>query len=396
MVRKLENGRPVRPLVVGAGTPGGRTLCRDLTSRNAFVIAVDGFSTTGVIAEVTEIAPTPFDSRFALHILNLADRYRATDLIFAQVDGLCRLSPLRREFARLGTRLQSGPDESVRIGCNRYQTARRLGDLGIPVPVSCPGSETFDPEELVHLCGLPLVARPQPVGDRGRTRLLTSVEDLRRERRHDLVFQELLPGPGYLVELFRSPGPATGGVQACVTLRKVETEWRHVVELERSRDSDVRDLAGGAAIALGLHGPLEIDVRRRADGNPAVTEVRVGVGPSIDRAPEVLDALHDSLVRRRRSREPVPVGASSTLRPGSRFGTGPRTVTLQEMEIRFIREALERTRGNKRRAARLLGISRSTLYGKLRRYGLSGTEADSDRAVGADRKVPRSLDYPIV
>lgn len=45
-------------------------------------------------------------------------------------------------------------------------------------------------------------------------------------------------------------------------------------------------------------------------------------------------------------------------------------VSLQSMEKQMIVAALERHRGNRRKAARELGIHPSTLYRKLRAYGL--------------------------
>jgi DNA-binding NtrC family response regulator len=44
--------------------------------------------------------------------------------------------------------------------------------------------------------------------------------------------------------------------------------------------------------------------------------------------------------------------------------------SLEAAERRHIMLALEHTRGNKRRAAHVLGIARSTLLAKIRRYGL--------------------------
>ncbi|ERM18220.1 Fis family transcriptional regulator [Brevibacillus laterosporus] len=41
------------------------------------------------------------------------------------------------------------------------------------------------------------------------------------------------------------------------------------------------------------------------------------------------------------------------------------------MEKTKILQPLERTNGNKKAAAQLLGMSRGTLYNKMKRYGLS-------------------------
>jgi len=59
--------------------------------------------------------------------------------------------------------------------------------------------------------------------------------------------------------------------------------------------------------------------------------------------------------------------------------------TLQEVERQRILDALLETGGNKKQAARRLGIHRSTLYAKIRRYGLDEDEA------GEARRDPRQL-----
>ncbi len=49
--------------------------------------------------------------------------------------------------------------------------------------------------------------------------------------------------------------------------------------------------------------------------------------------------------------------------------------TLQEMERNLIKEVLEETGYNKQQTARLLGIAKSTLYEKMKRYGIDSTES---------------------
>jgi DNA-binding NtrC family response regulator len=44
--------------------------------------------------------------------------------------------------------------------------------------------------------------------------------------------------------------------------------------------------------------------------------------------------------------------------------------SLQDLEGRYIARVLQEARGNQRRAARILGISRWSLSRRLRRYGL--------------------------
>ena len=72
------------------------------------------------------------------------------------------------------------------------------------------------------------------------------------------------------------------------------------------------------------------------------------------------DQVQANDVGRRPSQEPVVM----------RGGAGESSLSLQEMEHRMIAEALERYKGNRRVAARVLNISERTLYRKIKEYGL--------------------------
>ena len=64
--------------------------------------------------------------------------------------------------------------------------------------------------------------------------------------------------------------------------------------------------------------------------------------------------------------------------------------TLQEMERRRVADALRDSAGNKKLAAKKLGIHRSTLYAKLRRHGLLERARDSSRGREGEQAVSES------
>jgi DNA-binding NtrC family response regulator len=48
----------------------------------------------------------------------------------------------------------------------------------------------------------------------------------------------------------------------------------------------------------------------------------------------------------------------------------PSTQSLPEWERRMILDVLQKAKGNKSKAAKLLGLTRSQLYTRLKRFGL--------------------------
>ena len=60
-------------------------------------------------------------------------------------------------------------------------------------------------------------------------------------------------------------------------------------------------------------------------------------------------------------------------------------LSLEALEKALILQALERAGQNKSRAARLLGLTRRTLYSRMQKHGLRQPSADGeDGAEGAD------------
>ena len=65
-----------------------------------------------------------------------------------------------------------------------------------------------------------------------------------------------------------------------------------------------------------------------------------------------------------------PVAAADL--PESMRGTGSTLTLIEQVELRAIRQALEEAGGNRAKAAEILGISRATVYRKMKSYRLDG------------------------
>jgi two-component system, NtrC family, response regulator HydG len=75
-------------------------------------------------------------------------------------------------------------------------------------------------------------------------------------------------------------------------------------------------------------------------------------------------------------------GAPGGERPGLTFSIG---TPLHEIEQRVIMETLRQTRGDKRLAAKLLGIATRTIYRRLEAYGEASADDDDEPEAADDR-----------
>jgi len=88
-------------------------------------------------------------------------------------------------------------------------------------------------------------------------------------------------------------------------------------------------------------------------------------------------ALEKAALRRRnrllagRTADPPGLAPDITTAPRPAADGADVELSLEEVERRHIRRVLAHHAGNRSRAARALGISRATLYEKIRRYGLA-------------------------
>ena len=116
-----------------------------------------------------------------------------------------------------------------------------------------------------------------------------------------------------------------------------------VARLSRLTGKDIADVTDDALAALMAHG---------WPGN--VRELRNALEYAFVVSPGGLVGL-----------EHLPV----EVRPEA-SGFGPAPTTLDDAEARFIREALAKNRGNRAATARQLGVHKTTLWRKMKRYGI--------------------------
>jgi transcriptional regulator with GAF, ATPase, and Fis domain len=83
---------------------------------------------------------------------------------------------------------------------------------------------------------------------------------------------------------------------------------------------------------------------------------------------------------------PVAVQAASLRGPGVLPAQGAET--LEDIEIRSIRQAMERAGGNRTRAATLLGVTRRTLGYRIQKYGLAFPARPGEAPRGGSPRTP--------
>ena len=304
---------PDRVLVTGAGGPAGRSLLHQLTDRGLAVVALD-------MAECATAPDVPFyrvpaarDPQF-VEVLRRIVHVEAVDLVIPTVTE--ELVVLAEGPVDVGAPLVLAPYEAVCAADDKFATARILHAAGVPVPATFGGSDLAgdDPGWLTARArlGTPWLSKPRS-GRGGRGVQVhdepATAADAVRAQRENLLWQEFAPGEEYAPNLYLAAEPADDVV---VVLCKTELKHgRHgnavgVERVDGCAHADAGAVALRAARAIGLRGPVDVDVRRRADGVPVVLEINARFGANSAHAPEVLDRLLDEYLG---GGEPAAVGA---------------------------------------------------------------------------------------
>ncbi len=276
-----------RVLVTGAGGPAGRSLVRQLVGRGHDVTAVDARPLPGVL----EVPPAA-DPRLVDALRDLV-RTGSIDLLVPTVSEELPVLAAAAAAGRLDpARVLVGTVRAVRLAHDKLLTAVSLHAAGVPVPEFAVPEDFRDAPEARRALGGSIVTKPRVSrGGRG-----VEVIDEAWTGSWDAVppgsvVQAFAPGTEYAPVVYRAPGAEEPEV--VVVLEKTALahgRTGNAVGVRRVRADDVADVARRAVAALGLTGPVDMDVRRDVAGRPVVLEVNARFGANSAAVPELVDA----------------------------------------------------------------------------------------------------------
>ncbi len=276
-----------RILVTGVGGPAGQNVARLLLERGYTVVGVD--MRDAPIPGVTFYrVPPANDPLFLDELCRLARRERVDLLIPTVTEELPIVAERWSQCSEIP--VMSGPYQAVFTANDKYLTAEWLANRNVSVPRYCLPSHVRSPDEVARVVGWPCLSKPR-VGRGGRGVRVWEEEDWLSMAALDdrFILQEFIPGTDYAPNIFIGHD----GKAVVVVLEKTKLKGGCVgnaAEVRRSDAPDVAELAVAAAKAINFVGPLDIDIRRRADGVPTVLEINARFGANIASAPEILEA----------------------------------------------------------------------------------------------------------
>ena len=275
-------------LVTGVGGPAGRSVSSLLMERHYPLIGTDMRDLEDLDFPFFQVPPARH-TQFLEVVCRIAEESQV-DLIIPTVSE--ELPIFARGWKNLShiPILVSSPN-AVEIADDKYLTAVALSNAGVAVPRYVLPSQVHSLKDIAEHIGWPCISKPR-VGRGGREVTLRYEPDYEQivALGDGYILQEFAGGTDYAPNVYFGPD----GQHMEIVLEKTELKQGLVGNAKSVRRIDDPDVAGtafAAARAVGLSGPLDIDIRRKIDGIPVVLEINARFGANIRHAPEVLDAV---------------------------------------------------------------------------------------------------------
>ncbi|MET3811390.1 ATP-grasp domain-containing protein [Arthrobacter sp. UYEF3] len=285
-----------RALVTGAGGPAGQAITTQLKARGVPVLGTDirelpeGAGVTVVrVPEASDPEMVPALRRLvAVEDVNL--------VIPTVGEELPQLAAARAGFGP-DVRVVIGDPGPVALAGDKLYTAWQLQSAGVPVPRFGVPRDFASADAAMEALGGPVVVRPRTAGGwRGAIFVDGSGEVDWHHLPTGQIVQEFIPGTEYGPMVFGTPAHNAAPPFVIVVEK---TEMAHGIagnasaarRVEAGEAIDAGNAALAAVRVLGLTGPVDVVVRRRADGTPVVLEVNARFGANSGLVPELLDAV---------------------------------------------------------------------------------------------------------
>jgi carbamoylphosphate synthase large subunit len=290
-------------MITGAGGPAGRALAAQFRERGhsgapLATIGVDMAALADSGFDRSAVVPAAADPDWAAAMAALFAASNPTLVIPTVSDELPQMAVLASALGRTepgvpGVVLGSAAGPAA-IAADKLLTMWALDRAGVPVPRFCTPDAFTDTAAALAWAGGPLVVKPRVSrGGRGVTLIEDAGFDWSQAGSGRIV-QSFAGGTEYSPQVYRSP---LTGRSTVVVLEKTELAQGRVGNavstrrLTRDAAPDVIAVATAAVEALDLVGPLDLDIRREADGRPVVLEINSRFGANSAAAPELLEAV---------------------------------------------------------------------------------------------------------
>jgi carbamoylphosphate synthase large subunit len=283
-----------RIVVTGVGGPAGRSLCRQLTARRYGVVGTDMSPVRVNAPELDSVqfhlVPPAVEDGFADALRSVAEQTYVELVVPTVSEELVVMA--RQRAADWPAPIVVGSAAAVVMADDKMLTCRRLAAAGVATPRFALPSDLSSARDVAMALGEPYLSKPRR-GRGGRNTAVHKAADHAALDSFDdsLILQEFIPGAEYGPNLYLATDPNDDVVVVLEKTALAHGCIGNALGVRRVIADDVAAVAREAARALGLSGPVDIDVRRRADGTPVVLEINARFGANSAYAPEVLDAL---------------------------------------------------------------------------------------------------------
>lgn len=286
-------------LITGVGGPAGKALVNQLSTTTHSVVGVDMQTVVPTQLDSFELVPPASDPAMVEHLSRIISKYRIDMVIPTVADELVQIAHARSVGAFDPATVVLSEESAVHNCFDKLLTMIALRQAGVSVPPFGLPSDFRSAGEVFEALGPKIITKPRVArGGRGfavhsdpKTFDLSAFDD-------SFLIQSFASGEEFAPMVYVG---AQAGDETVALVRKQresagDSSAVVIQPVPVQKALDIAMLAVQACRALKLSGPIDLDVRRMADGRPVVLEVNARFGANSECAPEILQRVLCSYV----------------------------------------------------------------------------------------------------